>query len=243
MRFPKKLQEKIKKRIEAQSLRKLPKSNDSVDFCSNDYLGLSSSEVVFERVHEYLLEMEIQQNGATGSRLISGNHVLYEQVEEFLCQFHESESALIFNSGYDANIGFLSSVPQKGDVILFDELVHASIRDGITMSLAKSYKFKHNDLLHLKELLQKFSEIEDVYVVTESVFSMDGDLPEMKNLVDTCTRSNALLVLDEAHAIGVFGEKGAGFVQEFELQDAIFARIITFGKGLGCRGLIQHPKC
>ena len=155
MNLPKKLEEKLQNRIEKQSLRSLPQATSLVDFSSNDYLGLSLCENIFHRVHEYLIEIDLQQNGATGSRLISGNHDLYQKVESFLQDFHQSESALIFNSGYDANIGFFSSVPQRGDIILFDEFSHASIRDGIQMSHAKSYKFKHNDLDDLKHHIER----------------------------------------------------------------------------------------
>ncbi len=241
MDLPKKLQDKLQKRIENQSLRKLPNELNLIDFASNDYLGLSQDVNVFERAHEFLLELEIQQNGATGSRLISGNHSLYAQVEEFLTEFHDSESALIFNSGYDANIGFFSSIPQRGDVILFDELAHASIRDGITMSNAKSYKFKHNDLANLEMLLKRVtsskvgkSQDGHVYVVTESVFSMDGDSPDLKRISELATTFGVHLIIDEAHAVGVYGARGTGLVQREEV--GVFARIVTFGKALGCHG-------
>lgn len=235
MDLPKKLHKKLEKRIQNHALRELPEHEDWVDFSSNDYLGMSLDANVFHRSHEYLMELELQQNGATGSRLISGNHLLYKQVESFLCQFHSSESALIFNSGYDANLGFFSSVPQRGDVIFFDELIHASIRDGITMSNAKSYKFKHNDLKDLENQLQRSQEaFETIYVVTESVFSMDGDTPDLIELNRLVQKHKALLILDEAHSVGVFGENGHGVLQELGLN--VFARIITFGKALGCHG-------
>lgn len=234
MNLPEKLQKKLRDREENDSLRKLPSAGERVDFSSNDYLGLSQDENVFQRAHEYLLELDLQYNGATGSRLISGNHQLYNQVEDFLSEFHNAEASLIFNSGYDANIGFFSSVPQRGDVILFDELSHASIRDGIQMSYAKAYKFRHNDLEHLEELLNKFDESDTVYIITESVFSMDGDSPNLEKLVNLTNEFNAFLVIDEAHALGVFGEKGIGLAQGINQQ--IFARIITFGKALGCHG-------
>lgn len=239
MNLPKNLSDRLQKRIENQSLRKLPDGDERIDFSSNDYLGLSSDINVFQRSHEYLLELEMQQNGATGSRLISGNHELYQQVEEFLSDFHKSESALIFNSGYDANIGFFSSVPQKGDVILYDEYAHASIRDGILLSNAKSYKFKHNDLNDLRSLLERSRGVfnaSEIYIVTESVFSMDGDSPDLKKMVDLMHQFNSLLVVDEAHAVGVFGANGEGIVQKLGLQDHVFARIITFGKAIGCHG-------
>ena len=239
--FPKQLSDKLNQRKENQSLRKLSAQNNLIDFSSNDYLGLSKCEIIFNKTHQYLVENNIKFNGATGSRLLSGNHNLYTITEEFITHFHQSESALIFNSGYDANIGFFSAVPQRNDIILFDELCHASIRDGITMSNAKSFKFNHNDLEHLEMLLNKYTIIqnpkpETIYIVTESVFSMDGDSPNLESLVNLSTKYNCNLVLDEAHALGVFGENGEGLIQELKLQNQIFARIITFGKALGCHG-------
>lgn len=214
---------------------------DLIDFSSNDYLGLSQDINVFERAHEFLLELEIQSNGATGSRLISGNHTLYQQTEDFLAEFHQVQSALIFNSGYDANLGFFSSVPQRGDVILYDELAHASIRDGIHMSNAKSYKFKHNDLANLELLLKRVisgevenSQDNEVYVITESVFSMDGDSPNLNEMNKLVNNFGAHLIIDEAHAMGVYGERGVGLVQQDQME--VFARIVTFGKALGCHG-------
>jgi 8-amino-7-oxononanoate synthase len=247
MKFPESLQHKLTLRNEANALRKLPVPTNGIDFSSNDYLGFAKNEEIFDTTHKYLIDNKINNNGATGSRLISGNHNLYNITEEYIANFHQSEAALIFNSGYDANVGFFSSVPQRNDIILYDELCHASIRDGIQMSHAKSYKFQHNDYEDLEVLLQKFvilSEVEGklptIYIVTESVFSMDGDAPNMETLVQLSEKFHALLVVDEAHALGVFGDPeasgGEGLVQSQNLQDKIFARIMTFGKGLGCHG-------
>lgn len=235
MRFPRKLTDKLEARRHGNALRQLPALSARVDFASNDYLGFSRSETVFRQAHELLAEQGIRFNGATGSRLISGNHGLYGEAEAFITRFHESGSALIFNSGYDANVGFFSSVPQKGDVILYDELCHASIRDGIRLSNAKSYKFRHNDTEDLEALLMRHTG-QEVYVVTETVFSMDGDTPPLEDMLAVCERSDAFLVLDEAHALGVIGDKGEGLAQRLGLHDRIFARIMTFGKGLGCHG-------
>lgn len=235
--FPKALAQKLNQRKANYALRELPVSKDCIDFASNDYLGFSQSETIFNETHEYLLQNNIKVNGATGSRLISGNHNLYAITEDFIANFHQVSSALIFNSGYDANVGFFSSVAQRNDVILYDELCHASIRDGIQMSNAKSYKFQHNDLDDLESIIKRcHTEPVEVYVVTESVFSMDGDCPNLEELVALCEKYNCHLVVDEAHAIGVFGENGEGVVQSLGLQDNVFARIITFGKGLGCHG-------
>ncbi|WP_281636621.1 aminotransferase class I/II-fold pyridoxal phosphate-dependent enzyme [Flavobacterium marginilacus] len=241
MNFPKNLTDKLETRKKNKSLRLLPKPNDLIDFSSNDYIGFSKSEAIFDAVHQFLLDHNIKSNGATGSRLISGNHVLYSETENHIAQFHQSESALLFNSGYDANVGFFSSVPQKGDLILYDELCHASIRDGIQLSNAKSYKFKHNDFEDLERLISKaITDISQliIYIVTESVFSMDGDCPNMEELTAVSEKYNCYLVVDEAHALGVFGDKGEGLIQYLHLQDKIFARIMTFGKGLGCHGAV-----
>lgn len=239
MKLPKSLQQKLETRKANNALRELPVSKSLIDFSSNDYLGFSKNETIFNQTHQLLVDRKLTQNGATGSRLLSGNHILYQETEDLISIFHQSESALIFNSGYDANVGFFSCVPQRNDSILFDELCHASIRDGIQMSLSKSYKFKHNDLADLEKLLQK-NQLNDnvIYVVTESVFSMDGDSPNLVELVFLCEKFNALLVIDEAHALGVFGQNGEGLVQHLGLQDKVFARIMTFGKGLGCHGAV-----
>jgi 8-amino-7-oxononanoate synthase len=235
--FPKQLSDKLKKREQNSALRQLPFADNLTDFSSNDYIGFSKSRTIFDKTHQLLIDENSIANGATGSRLISGNHLLYHKTEDFIARFHESESALIFNSGYDANVGFFGSLPQRNDLILYDELCHASIRDGITMSNAKSYKFNHNDFQDLEHLILRCqTELVEVYIVTESVFSMDGDCPNLEELIQVSEKYNCLLVIDEAHALGVFGENGQGLVQEYQYQDKIFARIMTFGKGLGCHG-------
>lgn len=240
MTFPQKLADKLDRRIENNSLRKLGTNSDSVDFASNDYLGFANSQTIFEEVHTLLTSRNLQQNGATGSRLLTGNHSLYTETENSIATFHESQSALLFNSGYDANIGFFSSIPQKGDFIIYDELIHASIRDGIQLSNATSYKFKHNDDEDLERLILKAQSNASavIYVVTESVFSMDGDTPLLQEISNICQRNKAYLIVDEAHALGVFGDHGEGMIQLLGLQNQVFARIITFGKGLGCHGAV-----
>jgi 8-amino-7-oxononanoate synthase len=242
MKLPKSLQTKLEQRQANNALRQLPIAKDLVDFASNDYIGFARSESLFKAAHQYLADHNIKVNGATGSRLISGNHALYEATESCIAHFHQAETALIFNSGYDANIGFFSAVPQRNDIILYDELCHASIRDGIQMSHAKAYKFQHNGVEDLEELLSRLQPTTDnqqpttIYIVTESVFSMDGDCPNLEELVALAEKHNAYLVIDEAHALGLFGDNGEGLVQQLNLQDKVFARIMTFGKGLGCHG-------
>lgn len=242
MKLPFKLQTKLQQRKDTGTLRSLKEPFDLVDFSSNDYLGFSTSEEVYNKAHQLLVEIGLMQNGATGSRLLTGNHQLYQEVEKMLCKVHKSQAALIYNSGYDANIGFFASVPQRGDVVLYDELIHASIRDGITMGIAKAYKFKHNDLSDLNSKIAfcraKYSEAKEsakaeIYVVTESVFSMDGDSPNLPAMAALCGQQGCHLVVDEAHAVGVFG---FGLVQGLGLQDQVFARITTFGKALGAHG-------
>lgn len=235
--FPEKLSKKLETRKLENALRVLPEASDLIDFSSNDYLGFSNAELIFSETQKILKQRAIHSNGATGSRLISGNSLFYTEVEKEISAFHNSEEALVFNSGYDANLGFFSAVPQRGDIVLFDEYIHASIRDGIRLSNAKAFKFKHNDLENLKEQLLKFSsENSEVFVVTESVFSMDGDSPNLVLLSEICKTFQAHLIVDEAHAVGVFGSKGEGLVQSLGIESKVFARIITFGKAFGCHG-------
>ena len=238
--LPKKLYKKLQDRKSNKAFRSLSSTHNLVDFSSNDYLGFAQSEAIFSQTHTFLIDNNIKENGATGSRLLSGNHSLYSTIENQICDFHNSEATLIFNSGYNANIGLLSCVPQRGDIILYDEYVHASIREGLQLSNAKSYKFKHNDLNDLQGHLERFgsaqhklsrevsSDNSELYIITESVFSMDGDSPDIQSLITLRKFYNANLIIDEAHAIGVFGQ---GLVSE-----SIFARIVTFGKALGCHG-------
>ncbi|PKA82719.1 8-amino-7-oxononanoate synthase [Ulvibacter sp. MAR_2010_11] len=235
--FPKKLQKKLDERSSNGALRRMEIQNSRVDFSSNDYLGFSISEAIYEKATLLLKERKLKQNGATGSRLLSGNYSLFEETEEFIASFHKAEAALLFNSGYDANIGLFSSVPQRGDLIFYDELSHASIRDGITMSKARGIKFKHNNIEDLKAGIARNQSNAAIYIVTESVFSMDGDSPDLQELAAYCKSNNYFLIIDEAHALGVMG-KGKGVVQELGLEANVFARIMTFGKGLGCHGAV-----
>ena len=236
--IPSKLKSKLKKREEENSLRELPSSAVWIDFFSNDYLGLAQ-EPAIEREAEIMLKTYPKViSGATGSRLLSGNHVLYFDLENFICQHHNSEAALVFNSGYDANVGLFSSVPQRGDVVLYDELAHASIRDGIKMGNAQSYKFQHNDLEDLENRIKKIKSKSadlDIYVVTESVFSMDGDSPDLISLSALCVAHDCYLIVDEAHAAGIFGQ-GRDLISDLGLSELVFARIITFGKAIGHHG-------
>ncbi|MDT0606566.1 aminotransferase class I/II-fold pyridoxal phosphate-dependent enzyme [Croceitalea rosinachiae] len=234
-KFPKKLAQKLQDRSDKNTLRKLPATQRLVDFSSNDYLGLTN-EISIEKATSEILKLSHHKNGATGSRLLSGNHLLHEKLENFLATFYNQEGALLFNSGYDANVGFFSCVPQRGDIILYDELMHASIRDGIKLSNAKAYKFKHNDVFDLNTQIGRIYDKgfqEEIYVVTESVFSMDGDSPDLKVMAALCTKKNVHLIVDEAHAVGVF-EKG--LLNFLGIENQVFAQIVTFGKAMGYHG-------
>lgn len=228
------LQQKLNERKEKNRLRELTYSKLPIDFCSNDYLGLARSK----ELHS-LIEIEASQlldfkHGATGSRLLSGNHPYTEETEQFIADFHGSAVALLFNSGYDANIGLLSSIAQRGDTIISDELIHASLIDGARLSHATRFRFKHNDT---KDLEQKLKNAQGLcYVVIESIYSMDGDVAPLAEISQLCTTYKANLIVDEAHAIGVFGDKGRGLVHQLALQNKVFARIVTYGKALGAHG-------
>ncbi|SDW02860.1 aminotransferase class I/II-fold pyridoxal phosphate-dependent enzyme [Flavobacterium degerlachei] len=238
--FPKSIQSELNQLEQNDALQKVALPNDLIDFASNDYLGFSRSEIITEDRQEYLIKNKFIEEAATGSRFLSGSQKLYQETEDFIADFHQTQTALIFNSGSDATIGFFSVVPQKGDLILYDELCHAAIQDGIQMSNAKACKFNHNDFEDLESLIQtprpKTQDPTSIYIVTESVFSMDGDCPNLEELVRISDEYHCRLVVDEAHALGVFGSKGEGFVQMLGLQDSIFARVLTFEDALGCQG-------
>ncbi len=212
----------LQKRKDENLFRSLKADSNSVDFSSNNYLGFSNTN----------WRIETTKNGATGSRLISGHSEIFNKVEQQIATFHNTEAALIFNSGYDANLGFFSCVPQKGDTVIYDALCHASIRDGLRLGLANNFSFKHNDIADLEKKILKASG--NIFIVIESIYSMDGDAAELKEIAEICKANNAYLIVDEAHATGVFGQNGTGLCQELNINT--FARIHTFSKALGCHG-------
>ncbi len=225
------LEKKLKERKNINAFRKLVIKENAIDFCSNDYLGIVKNKLLEQHINTPLA------HGSTGSRLLSGNYTLIEETENDIAKFHNTEAALIFNSGYDANIGLLASVPQKGDVIIYDQLSHASIRDGIRLSFAASFSFLHNDINDLeKKLLSIKEQHKNIFVVTESIFSMDGDEAPLQEIILLCNKYYAALIVDEAHATGVCGDKGEGLVQSLHFEKNCFARVHTFGKACGCHG-------
>jgi len=233
-RFPDKLTRKIEDRKVANSLRSLTLSTGLVDFCSNDYLGLSRSKELLARIDEEIQLIDNKSVGSTGSRLISGNISVIEELEIKLAEFFNSESSLFFNSGYSANLALISSISQRGDIIVYDDLVHASIRDGMRLSLAKNVSFRHNDLADLEHKLEVAQG--DKFVVVESIYSMDGDVADVSAISKMCQKHNAYLIVDEAHSVGLIGEKGQGLCIHNGIENEVFARVYTFGKAAGTHG-------
>lgn len=233
MDFDEILNNRLAERRALGLLRQLRLSEGRIDFSSNDYLGFARSSelrLAIENTGQHVEHL----NGSTGSRLLAGNYSYTEEVERFIADYHQAEAALIFNSGYDANLGLLSSLPKKGDTVISDELVHASIIDGIRLSYANRYTFRHNDLEQLEAKLKVASG--SIFIVTESIFSMDGDEAPLEAIVRLAERYGAHVIVDEAHATGLYGKKGEGKVIELGLQDRVFARVHTYGKALGVYG-------
>jgi 8-amino-7-oxononanoate synthase len=242
----------LEERKQQSLFRSLRTSKKLIDFCSNDYLGFSQKLKQNSEIYSF-------PSGATGSRLLAGNTQFVEDLEQEIADFHGAEAGLIFNSGYDANVGLLSCLPQKNDLLFTDELIHASMIDGARLSYATRCKFKHNDVEDLERKIvhsqapqppegeSKTDINSDLQtpplgvgglIAIESVYSMDGDLANLEAIVNLSEKYGANLIVDEAHATGIFGKNGRGLVSELGLEDKVFARIVTFGKALGCHGAI-----
>jgi 8-amino-7-oxononanoate synthase len=220
----KKLIDRLTKRENEGTLRSLSFYTGMIDFFSNDYLGYASFVTPpYEGIYS-----------GTGSRLISGNPPVAEECEQVIGAHFNAEAALMFNSGYDANLGFFSSVPHKGDTVIYDAFVHASIRDGIRLSLARSFSFNHNDLDDLRLKLKHATGT--IYIAIEGIYSMTGDQAPLKALVELAVEFGAYIYLDEAHSAGVYGQNGSGLAVELGVEDKIFARLVTFGKAFGAHG-------
>jgi 8-amino-7-oxononanoate synthase len=233
------LNQRLSEREEQNALRKLvPADASLIDFSSNDYLGLARSTSLHQRIESSLSGVmqsgEFRWNGAAGSRLLNGDSAVAHLTEKFLSDFFGSESALIFNSGYTANVALMSALPSRNATVLYDENIHASVRDGIRMNGCRAWSFRHNDLQHLEELLRKSGR--EIWVVVEAVYSMDGDSPDPIHLVDLCEKYNAALIVDEAHSGGVYEEQGRGWSFAHGIHDRVFARLFTFGKAYGVHG-------
>jgi len=227
------LKQLLQLRKEEGSLRNLQPENILYDFSSNDYLGFARSFELKESISRELEKYPETKLGATGSRLLSGNTEFAEKLEFELAMVHHAGHGLIFNSGYNANLALFSSVPQKNDTVICDEYIHASVIDGCRLSFATRFNFRHNDMDDLEKKLRNSTG--QCYVAVESVYSMEGDLADLLDIAKLCRNYGARLIVDEAHAFGVFG---TGLVDMLEIQHAVFARVVTFGKALGLHGAI-----
>lgn len=218
-------------RREKNAFRTLSSVQGLIDFCSNDYLGLAQDQEIVGN-----LSKQFSTLGSGGSRLISGNSPFAERLEKELALFHQAPSGLLFNSGYVANLGLLSCLASRQDTIIYDQLIHASLRDGIRLSAARSFAFYHNDLEHLAHKLKQAKG--KIFIVVESVYSMDGDEAPLPDIVELAKAYKAAVIVDEAHATGVLGPQGKGLVASYQLEKDIWARVHTFGKALGSHGAI-----
>ncbi len=229
----------IREVLRAGALRTLKKREGLIDLTSNDYLGLSRDPSFQKEVVEkwnLWSESISQKTGSTGSRLLTGNHRYFEETEEKIATFHGFESATLFNCGYMANLAILSSIPSSQDTLIADISIHASIHDGMKLSKASNVYFRHNDLDHLEMRLKNRKG--KIFVIVESLYSMEGVPTPLQAIANLCQRYGAQLIVDEAHAIGVLGEQGEGYVAALGLQNQVFACMVGFGKALGAHGAV-----
>jgi 8-amino-7-oxononanoate synthase len=244
--FEDKLTALLENRRRESKLRSLKSSPpDAVDFSSNDFLSLSTN-ADFRQDYLAALNDDNASLGSTGSRLLDGNSKYAEALEKDLAAFHEGQAGLLINSGFDANVSIFTCLPQPGDVIVYDELIHASVHDGMRQSRAAArLPFKHNDVESLHRVLQTVRSKHpnaDVFIAVESVYSMEGDVAPLLQIADTVDAAypdkRGHLIVDEAHATGVYGPRGAGIVSEQRLEDRVSVRLHTFGKSLACSGAV-----
>lgn len=226
--------EKLVERQQNQSLRTLQLSKGGIDFYSNDYLGLAHSTQLANKIKENYENIPFMGNGATGSRLLSGNNPFVEELEQKLATLFCGEAALLFNSGYSANSALLATVTKRGDTIIYDALIHASLHEGCQLSFANAWAFRHNDLVELEKKMQLAKG--SIFVVVEAIYSMDGDMAVLPEIITLCKHYNAYLIVDEAHSTGVYGKNGNGLCCQLGIEQDIFARVYTFGKAVGVHG-------
>ena len=204
-----------------------------LDFSSNDYLALSLHPRVIEESHRYL---DLAGSGAGAARLMSGDLELYHELEEKIARLKGREAALLFGSGYMANSGIIPALAGRHDAIFSDRLNHASIHDGCRLAGAKVHRFRHNDLNHLEELLHRHRGSGQALIVVESIYSMDGDFCPLRELAALKEQYDCLLMVDEAHATGLYGSNGSGLIEEEGITDQVDIAMGTFGKALGSYG-------
>lgn len=234
------LENRLLKRAKFGNLRMLQVNQPSIDFSSNDYLGLVRSTKLAESFfQEWEMHLSLHNGlGSTGSRLLTGNSLYAQELEDKIAKFHGYEAGLLFGCGYMANVGLLSAITNKESAIFFDAAVHASTRDGISLSRAKAFPFGHNDLKHLENRLKAISSQGQRFICIESIYSTDGSMAPLIEISQLAKKYDAQLIVDEAHAVGVCGPKGRGLIAEHNLTDHVFAQITTFGKALGTYGAI-----
>lgn len=215
---------KLEQRENLQILRRLQISKASIDLSSNDYLGLAQ--------HEFSLTSK----GSTGSRLLSGNNEAIIKLEKDLASFYRADAAILFPTGFQANIGLLSALGERSDTYLMDSNIHASMKSGAQLSNSNQWKFKHNDLEDLEKKLKKTSG--KVWVFIEALYSMSGEIAPIKEIAELCEKHKAFLIIDEAHSNGIYGTNGEGLVTQLNLENKITARVMTFGKAFGAEGAV-----
>ena len=229
------LENKLLRRQSHGNLRRLQVPHNLIDFASNDYLGLArSSHLAASVIQEW--RMHAHGLGSTGSRLLTGNSLYAQELENNIAAFHGYEAGLLFSCGYMANVGLLSTIAGSKDTIFYDAGAHASTHDGIRLSRARAFPFRHNDLEHLESRLKNCQG--DRFICIESLYSTDGSMAPLHEFCQLARKYDARLIVDEAHAVGVRGPGGRGLAAELNLTSHIFALIATFGKALGAFGAI-----
>lgn len=204
-----------------------------LNLSSNDYLGIAENQ---EIINDFL-NNNYYSLGSASSRLLTGGSKTYFELEALLAKLYNKEGALLFNSGYHANTGIMPALLNNKDVVFCDKLNHASLLDGIQLSKAKMFRYKHLDYQHLEELLSKYRcSFENAIIVTEALFSMDGDYADLRKLIELKKKYNCLLIVDEAHSFGVLGNDGLGLSQEQDCINDIDLLVATFGKAIGSVG-------
>jgi 8-amino-7-oxononanoate synthase len=227
------LSQKLLQRKQEGHLRSLKVPEALTDFTSNDYLGLAREPLLKENIAKAF--QKIKENGSTGSRLLTGNRNYHAEAEEFLAAHFQVPELLSFPSGYMANLALFSALPQRGSIVLYDEYIHACIKDGVRLSFAEKKAFRHNDIHDLKRLLERH-QTQTCYVAVESIYSMQGDIAPLAEMAELCNRYGAWLIVDEAHSTGVMGAYGKGACYEAGITDQCLAVVYTFGKGMGVHG-------
>jgi 8-amino-7-oxononanoate synthase len=218
---------------ESAGLLRTPRAPEGIDLSSNDYLALAGHPSVTAAMAQ---AVEQDGCGSGGSRLLRGHRAVFDEAERAFAVLKQTDRALYFSSGYLANLAVLSALPQRGDLILSDRLNHASLRDGVRLSVAKHAVFAHTDLGALTRLLEQADGHGRTFVVTESLFSMDGDMPPLADYAECCRRAGATLVVDEAHAVGIYGRRGSGLIEASGVPANEVITINTAGKALGVAG-------